>query len=184
MRKTGVGLTLCLMAALPLVAQTSSGGSSTTGAAASTGTASSQQQSPGRLAGPGAARKNAAATSETFTADVADDLMFQLAGGMQSRNARKTLAAFDPARLADYQRFSDQMNAWFRDHTSFRVYYKVKQAMTEEGRGVALVDLEYEAMPEVEGIAPVRRHEQVRFTCERGAKGWKIVEFSPRNLFL
>jgi hypothetical protein len=175
---------LAILAAAALCSgQTSSSGSSTSGAGSTTGTASAQQQSAGRLAGTGTARRNAAATSETFGTDVADDLLFQLAGGMESRNARKTLAAFDPAKFVDYGRFSDQVNAWFRDHTSFRVYYKVKQAMSEDGRGVALVDFQFEATPAMEGTAPVRRHQQMRFTFERGAKGWKIVEFSPRNLF-
>jgi len=130
---------------------------------------------------------NAAATSETFTTAVANDLLFQLAEGMESRNARMSLGAFDAGKLPGYNRFSDQMNAWFREYTSFTVYYKLKQVSSEGerdgGRGVAIVDFEYEATPSAEGRSPVRRHEQMRFTFERGAKGWKIVEFSPRSLF-
>jgi len=130
---------------------------------------------------------HAAATSETFTTAVADDLLFQVAEGMESRNARRSLGAFDAEKLSGYSRFSDQMNAWFREYTSFRVYYKLKQVFSEpdgqSGRGVALVDFEYEATPSAEGASPLRRHQQVRFSFARGAKGWKIVEFSPRSLF-
>jgi|GEM_PF-6505641 len=154
--------------------------------------ATAQSAAPGTATtAPGATtvRKpsNAAATSTTFTTAVADDLLFQLAEGMESRNARRSLGAFDAEKLSGYNRFSDQMNAWFREYTSFRVYYKLKQVSLERegegGRGVALLDFEYEATPSAEGTSPLRRHQQVRFSFERGAKGWKIVEFSPRSLF-
>jgi hypothetical protein len=126
---------------------------------------------------------NAAATSETFSAAVANDLLSQLAEGMESRNSRMALAAFDAGRLSGYQRFADQMDAWFHQNSSFRVYYKVKQTSTESARGIALVEFEYEATPSAEGTSPLRRRTQMRFSFERGAKGWKIVDFSPRSLF-
>jgi hypothetical protein len=126
---------------------------------------------------------NAAATSETFTPAVANDLLFQLADGMESRNPRLTLAPFDAARLSDYGRFSGQVSAWLRDHSSFRVYYKLRQVSVEGSHGIALVDFQYEAQPTSESMPPVRRHEQMRFTIERGPKGWKIVDVSPRAFF-
>ncbi|MDP9268982.1 MAG: hypothetical protein M3P27_11755 [Acidobacteriota bacterium] len=165
-----------LLGAWPLPAQSAAPGTAPSTAPAAT---------TSRAANARAA--NAAATSPTFTTAVANDLLFQLAEGMESRNARMSLGAFDAAKLAGYNRFADQMNAWFREYTSFRVYYKLKQTLTEGGteggRGVAIVDFEYEATPSADGSSPVRRHEQMRFSFERGAKGWKIVEFSPRNLF-
>lgn len=130
---------------------------------------------------PVATTANAAATSATFTDAVANDLLDQLARGMEARNARQALGAFDAAKLAGYGRFSDQLNAWFRDHTGFKVYYKLRQVAVEDGRGVALVDFDYEAT--TEDGPPVRRHAQLRLTCERGAKGWKITDFTPRDLF-
>jgi len=155
-------------------------------AAAQTGTGSSPaggQSSQGATGAVTAQRTNAAATSETFTDAVADDLLFQLADGMESRNPRLTLGAFDPAKVAGYERFSGQVGAWLRDHSSFRVYYKLRQTSFDSGRGSALVDFQYEAQPRTEGALPVRRHEQLRFTFERGARGWKIVDVSPRNFF-
>ena len=126
---------------------------------------------------------NAAATSETFSAAVANDLLFQLAEGMESRNSRMALGAFDAGKVSGYQRFADQMDAWFHQNSGFRVYYKVKQTSTEDARGIALVEFEYEATPSAEGTSPLRRHTQVRFIFERGLKGWKIVDFTPRSLF-
>lgn len=127
--------------------------------------------------------RHAAATSTSFTTAVANDLLFQLADGMESRNPRLTLAAFDPGKFAGYSRFSDQVSAWLREHAGFRVYYKLRQAAVEGERGIALVDFAYETQPFNPGAAPVRRHEQLRFTFERGAHGWKIVDVSPRSFF-
>lgn len=129
------------------------------------------------------ANNRAAATSETFTAAVANDLLFQLADGMESRNAKLTLAAFDGAKLADYSQFSRQVNAWLRDNSSFRVYYKLREAVADGSHGTALVDFAYEAQPMTDGAQPVRRHEQLRITFERGLHGWKIVDVSPRAFF-
>jgi hypothetical protein len=183
MRKLASGLAVALVVSLWTAAQTSSG-SSTTGAGSSTGSSGtpSQPQS-GALTGPGTVQHNVAATSETFTTAVANDLLDQLSQGMQSRNARRTLGAFDAAKLSGYQQFSGQVNAAFRQNSSFRVYYKLKQATAEDAHGVAQVEFEYEATSSVDGASPTRRHLQMSFTFERGAKGWKIVEFSPRNLF-
>ena len=129
------------------------------------------------------ANSSAATQSEAFTASVANDLLYQLADGMESRNSRLTLSVFDSAKLADYSQFSRQVSAWMRDHSSFRVYYKLRQVTADGARGTALVDFAYEAQPVTENAQPVRRHEQLRLTFERGAHGWKIVDVSPRAFF-
>lgn len=159
------------------LAQTSSSGA---GGATGTGSQPPPASTPGSA---NAARTSPATTSQDFTGAVANDLLFRLADGMESRNPRLTLGVFDPARLSDYGRFSAQVNAWLRDHSSFRVYYKVRQTSVEDGRGIALVDFAYEAQPVTEGATPVRRHEQLRFAFERGRRGWKIVDVSPRAFF-
>ena len=125
----------------------------------------------------------AAANSPDFSSAVASDLLGQVAQGMQSRNSRQVLGAFDSARFSGYDAFSRQLGAYFRDNTSFRVYYKVQEATTEGGQGIAVVDFEFEATPAMEQDPPVRRHARTRFTFERGPKGWKITDFNPRSLF-
>ena len=149
------------------------------------GVASAQTAAPagGVAQNESGANSRAAATSDAFTAAVANDLLFQLADGVESRNAKLTLAAFDGAKLPDYSQFSRQVNAWLRDNTTFRVYYKLREATADGTRGTALVDFAYEAQPNNDGAQPVRRHEQLRFSFERGPHGWKIVDVSPRTFF-
>jgi hypothetical protein len=131
---------------------------------------------------PVAPTPGAAATSEAFTDAVANDLLSQIATSMAARNARGMLAAFDP-KLDGYGVFANNLNVWFQDNTAFKAYYKLRQTSVDDGRGVAVVDFEYEITPREEDQPPVRRHAQMRFTFERGAKGWKIVDFSPRSFF-
>jgi hypothetical protein len=168
---------LLLMFALVAAALAQTGGTASSGAGA-------QAAAPGTTAPATTARNaGAAATAESFSAAVVNDLVYQFAEGMESRNARLTLRGFDRAKFAAYGRFSDQVQAWFRDHSSCRVYYKLRQTSVDGGRGIALVDFEYEAQPNTEGSTPVRRQEQMRFTFERGPQGWKIVDLSPRGFF-
>src|SRR4051812_2039077 len=105
-----------LLIAAMLVAAAGAGQTSGTPSGSSSGNASTgtagQQPSAAVPASATAARGNAAATSETFTAAVANDLLFQFTEGMESRNSRRALAAFDREKLADYGRFSSQVTAW------------------------------------------------------------------------
>ncbi len=131
---------------------------------------------------PVAPTPGAAATSETFTDAVADDLLSQIATSMAARNARGMLAAFDP-QMDGYSVFADHLSVWFHDNTSFKAYYKLRQTAVDGDRGIAVADFEYEVAPREEDQPPVRRHAQLRFTFARGAKGWKITDFTPRNFF-
>ena len=45
-----------------------------------------------------------------------------------------------------------------------------------------LVDWEMEELPKGSG-SPQRRNGQIKFEMERGRKGWKITDFTPRGLF-
>src|SRR4051794_19860546 len=159
-------------------AQTSGTPSGSSSGNASTATAG-QQPSAAVPASATAARRNSAATSETFTAAVANDLLFQFTEGMESRNSRRVLAAFDREKLADYGHFSSQVTAWLRDNSSFRVYYKVRQTSLDGARGMATVDFEYEAQPMTEGTSPLRRRRHVRFRFERRAQGRQIGGGGP-----
>ena len=131
---------------------------------------------------PVAPAPGAAATSDAFTDAVANDLLLQVAGAMEARNTRQLLAAFD-SKMEGYGVFANHMQAWFHDNTAFKAYYKLRQTSLDDGRGVAVVDFEYELTPREEDQPPIRRHAQMRFTFERGPKGWKISDFSPRSFF-
>lgn len=127
-----------------------------------------------------------AVESPVFSNAVVNDVLFDLAEGMEAHDQRRLLSAFSPA-MSGYRSFAGQVAAWFDHNRSFRVYYNIRQVSAgtgkEAARGIALVDFEYEAAPVSSDVPPERRREQLRLVMERSAKGWKIVEFSPRGFF-
>jgi hypothetical protein len=54
----------------------------------------------------------------------------------------------------------------------------------EGQKGIALVEMQMEAEPRQGRGNALRRDEQIRFELERGQKGWKIVDFRPRDFFM
>jgi len=124
-----------------------------------------------------------ALNAEAFSTAVANRVLNHLRDGLEGHTPRRMLAAFDADKMDGYLEFRDQIQAFFNRYESFRVYFRIVQSAGEGGKGVALVDIQLEAVPLSTISPPVRRNGQVRFELERGRKGWKIVDFNPRNFF-
>jgi len=139
--------------------------------------------SPGKAEQPAQEKPPTDEASETFSAAIADALMSRLAQGLVRRNPRMFLSAFEPGRMTEYGLFAERVSATFEQNESFRVYYHVLEAAQQEGRGKARVEVQLERTSRNSGAVPVRKRGQVRIECGRGAKGWRIVELSPRDFF-
>lgn len=120
--------------------------------------------------------------TEVFSTAVANTVLGDLRGGLEGHSQRLMLSAFDQDKMEGYLTFDNQIAAMFAKYDSFRVHYRITQSNIEGAKGVVLVDFEMEEMPR-SGGAPQRRQGQVRFEMERGRKGWKIVDFTPRGFF-
>jgi hypothetical protein len=118
-----------------------------------------------------------------FSAAVANDVLGQLRDGLQGHNQRLMLSAFDSDKMDGYLRFEDQIQAMFDRYEEFRVYFRIAQTTIAGPRGIALVDVQLEQLPHGGNAPPVRKRTQMRFELERGRKGWKIVDFRPREFF-
>jgi hypothetical protein len=91
------------------------------------------------------------------------------------------LSAFSRDQMDGYYAFEDRLYSYFNRYDSFRAYFHILQTSAENDRGVALAEWQIEGAPR---SGPPERHEgQVRFEFVSGAKGWQIVEFSPRDFF-
>jgi hypothetical protein len=117
-----------------------------------------------------------------FSIGVANSVLNDVREGLEGHSQRRMLSAFDPDRLPGYSSFEDQVQALFYKYDSFRVHYRIDQSTIEDSKGVVLVDFDVEQIPRGAG-APVHRSGTLRFEMERGRKGWKIVDFSPRGFF-
>jgi hypothetical protein len=156
-------LSLALFA-WPLVAQTSTTPPAATGKAAKTKKSKPEE-----------------AVATEFSEDVAKQVLNRIRDGLQGHNPRQMLSAFSRDQMDGYYAFEDRLYSYFNRYDSFRVYFHILQTSAENDRGVALAEWQIEGTPR---SGPPERHEgQVRFEFVSGAKGWQIVEFSPRDFF-
>ena len=124
--------------------------------------------------------------TDVFSDDVARNILDDLRDGLEGHSQRLMLSAFDADKMDGYLTFEDQIEAMFQRYSEFRVHFRITQTTTEGPKGVILVDFELEEVPNSRtgaNVVPQRRNGQVRFELERGKKGWKIVDFSPRSFF-
>ena len=120
--------------------------------------------------------------TEVFSTAVANNVLNDLRDGLEGHTQRLMLSAFDADKMDGYLQFEDQIEAFFNKYTSFTVYFRIAQSATEGPKGIVLVDIQLEEIPRG-ASPPIRKSGQMRFELERGKKGWKIVDFSPRNFF-
>ncbi|MGE5114668.1 MAG: hypothetical protein ACM3JB_27730 [Acidobacteriaceae bacterium] len=121
------------------------------------------------------------AVATEFSEDVAKQALNRIRDGLQGHNPRQMLSAFSRDQMDGYYAFEDRLYSYFDRYDSFRAYFHILQTSMENGRGVALAEWQIEGTPR---SGPTERHEgQVRFEFASGAKGWQIVEFSPRDFF-
>lgn len=125
--------------------------------------------------------------SEVFSDAVAKNVLDDLRDGLEGHSYRLFESAFDEDNMDGYLTFEDQIEAMFQRYSEFRVHFSIAQTTTEGPKGVILVDVEMEQVPNAAPTAPApqpqRREGQIRFELQRGKKGWKIVDFAPRSFF-
>jgi len=125
--------------------------------------------------------------SDVFSDAVAKNVLNDIRDGLEGHSPRLMESAFDEDKMDGYMSFEDQLEAMFQRYSEFRVHFSIAQTSTEGPKGVILVDIQMEEIPNSTGSranpTPQRRDGQVRFELERGKKGWKIVDFSPRSFF-
>jgi hypothetical protein len=125
--------------------------------------------------------------SEVFSDAVAKSVLNDIRDGLEGHSPRLMESAFDADKMDGYLMFEDQLEAMFQRYSEFRVHFTLSQNSVEGSKGVILVDIEMEEVPNSTGKntnpQPLRKNGQVRFVLERGKKGWKIVDFDPRSFF-
>jgi hypothetical protein len=129
------------------------------------------------------AKPNDEINTEVFSDAAANQVLSDLRDGLEGHIQRLMLSAFDADKMDGYLNFEDQIDAFFNRYASFTVHYRIVQASIEKERGILLVDFGMEEIPRSSAGAPQRKSGQIRFELERGRKGWKIVDFTPRNFF-
>jgi hypothetical protein len=117
-----------------------------------------------------------------FSDAVAAKLLEQVRVGLETLDPDAVLAAFDRSKMPDYDGFRDQLRSFFAKYQQIRVHYKITQTWVQNDRGIVLTEFDMEAAPQ-ESEPPSHPTGQLRFEMQRGQRGWKIVEISPRGFF-
>ncbi len=121
--------------------------------------------------------------NDAFTTDVAAKLLDQMRAGLEGHMQNEALSVFDLSKMSGGQAFKNQIVSFFDRNSSIRVYFHVRDASMENGKGVAIVDLEMELERRDSTTPPERRNAQLRFTAERSGRGWKFTDVQPRSFF-
>ncbi len=117
-----------------------------------------------------------------FSDRVANNVLGLIRDGLEGHDQRLMESAFDGDQMDGYLSFEDQLESFFNRYVGFRVHIRIIQTSIEGPKGIVTAEFELEGMPR-DNTSPVRRSDQLRFVLERGRKGWRIVDFSPRNFF-
>jgi hypothetical protein len=125
-----------------------------------------------------------ALSTEQFSDRVMESVLRDLKDGLEGHIERLTLSVFDDNQLDGYLEFQDRLEQFFEKYDAFRIHYRIIQNSVEGQKGIALVEMQMEAEPRQGRGTALRRDEQIRFELERGKKGWKIVDFRPRDFFM
>ncbi|ABF40348.1 hypothetical protein Acid345_1346 [Candidatus Koribacter versatilis Ellin345] len=125
-----------------------------------------------------------AINAEEFSDRVTDNVMRDLKDGLEGHMERLVLSVFDDNQMDGYLQFEDQIEQFFNKYDAFRIHYRIIQNSVEGGKGIAVVEMQMEAVPRTGSAPQLRRDQQIRFELERGKKGWKIVDFRPRDFFM
>ena len=117
-----------------------------------------------------------------FSDRVANNVLGLIRDGLEGHDQRLMESAFDGDQMDGYLSFEDQLESFFNRYVGFRVHIRIIQTSIEGPKGIVTAQFELEGMPR-DNTSPVRRSDQLRFVLERGRKGWRIVDFNPRNFF-
>ncbi len=132
-------------------------------------------------------RQDDALYAEEFSDRVVENVLRDLKDGMEGHIDRLVLSVFDDNQMDGYLQFQDQIEQFFNKYDAFRIHYRIIQNNVEGGKGIAIVEMQMEAVPRsgngLGGGTQLRRDQQIRFELERGNKGWRIVDFRPRDFF-
>jgi hypothetical protein len=118
-----------------------------------------------------------------FTDADAVGILEQLQQSLESNRRSRFLKLFDARRMPNYAALRDAVTALFDNYDSFQAQYHLTQVRMDGEFGALVADFVLEAAAPNANAPNIRRSVQIRLVCAWDAKGWKIVDLSPRSLF-
>jgi hypothetical protein len=121
--------------------------------------------------------------AQEFSAAVGEAALAQLRAGFQDHNADQVMSTFERSRLAGWNEMRERLENRMASYDTFRMGYHLVSATAESGRGTVVAEVELESVAQAGVSSPEHKSATLRLTLERGPKGWRIVDYSPRGFF-
>ena len=121
----------------------------------------------------------APAFSETDVVRVLDALR----RGMESDNPRRFLKPFDARKMPGFAAFRDQIAEFFETYGPIRMNYHVTQVTNDADFGAAVVEIMLDGAARQGATSNIRKTVSTRVVFGWDGKTWKIVDWSPREMF-
>ena len=122
-------------------------------------------------------------SATAFTHADAEKIVRTLQDGLEGSDLKRFLSAFDHDQMINYGNFSDQVAALFARTDGFQVSLHVTNIDDAgDGRANMMLDAQMEIVPRY-APRPDRRETTLNVQVAKSAKGWRIVEITPREFF-
>ncbi len=148
--------------------------------------ASAPQQQPSAKASPAPDTTEQGPASDdaaSLTDQVIQDVLEPLRTGVETQNIKQVMSVFDKSQISTYGDLEQQVHAFVRQYQEIRFRYRILQATAQKDHASATVEIDMDAMPYQASMIPARRSMQMRFELKQEPKGWRVVNFSPSDLF-
>jgi hypothetical protein len=126
---------------------------------------------------------NDAGSRPVFSEGDAVRVMDNVRQGLESDNPRRFLKLFDAKKMPGFAAFRDQISVFFEKFGPMRMTYRVTQVGTEGEFGAAIAEITLDAAAKQATTPNLRRIVPVRVILGWDGRAWKIVDWSPRELF-
>jgi hypothetical protein len=123
------------------------------------------------------------APTPAFSEADAVRVLSDLRQGIESDNPRRFLKSFDAKKMPGFAAFRDQISELFETYGSIRMNYHLIQVTTDGDFGAAVVEITLDGLARQGGTSNLRRIVPARVVFAEDGKTWKIVDWSPREMF-
>ncbi len=114
---------------------------------------------------------------------VVQDVLEPMRAGIETQNIKQVMSVFDKNEMSGWDDLQQQLHAFYRVYQQVNFRYQILQATAKEDHATATAEIDMDALPYQASLIAARRSVQARFQLKLESKGWRVVGFSPADLF-
>ena len=122
-------------------------------------------------------------TTPAFNEADAARVLSDLRQAVESDNPGRFLKPFDAKRMPGFAAFRDQITQFCETYSPIRMNYHITQTTTDGEFGAATVEVMLDGLARQGATSNIRKTVSARVVFGWDRKTWKIVDWSPREMF-